>query len=108
MKKFLKNQSIWIVLLILFFLIVPGEILVSTYQNEYTLIRQFGKIERIISEPGLSLKIPFLQSTMSIPKNTQIYDIAPSDVITKDEKTMVAEDMQFRKRKVRAAFFGLT
>ena len=39
MKKFLKNQSIWIVLLILFFLIVPGEILVSTYQNEYTLIR---------------------------------------------------------------------
>lgn len=91
MKKteFITKLTLTIVV-VLVFLIMPMS-LVSTYPNEYKLVRQFGKIERIISEPGLSFKIPYIQSTMSIPKDLQIYDIPPSDVITKDKKTMVAD-----------------
>ncbi len=85
-------SKIWILaLVLLLFLGLSSEILVSTYQNQYTLIRQFGKIERIIETPGLSIKIPFVQSSMVIPKSIQLYDIAPSDVITRDKKTMVAD-----------------
>ncbi|MCH4190664.1 MAG: protease modulator HflC [Butyrivibrio sp.] len=60
--------------------------------NQYAVIMQFGKIVRVDTTPGLKTKIPFIQSMTYIPKSVQIYDIAPSDVITKDKKSMIADD----------------
>lgn len=62
-----------------------------TAQNEYKLIRQFGKVDRVIDAPGISFRIPFLESTQSLPKETLLYDLAASDVITKDKKTMISD-----------------
>lgn len=62
-----------------------------TAQNEYKLIRQFGKVDRVIDTPGISFRIPFLESTQSLPKETLLYDLAASDVITKDKKTMISD-----------------
>ena len=63
--------------------------MVVTGENEYKLIRQFGKIDHVESEAGLSFKLPFIQTVDSLPKYVQIYDLAPSDVITRDKKTMI-------------------
>ena len=71
--------------------VLLGTSLVVTYPNEYKLIRQFGEIVRVVETPGVSLKVPFLQTGTSIPKSLQIYDIPQSDVITKDKKTMIAD-----------------
>ena len=60
-------------------------------QNEYQLFRQFGKVERIIEEPGIYFKVPFVESVSTLPKETLIYDLTPSDVITKDKKTMICD-----------------
>lgn len=65
--------------------------LVVTAENEYRLVRQFGRISRVIDEPGLSFKIPFIQSTDTYPKETLLYDLVPSDVITRDKKTMITD-----------------
>lgn len=62
-----------------------------TQQNEYKLIRQFGKVQRIISSPGVSLKVPVLETAASLPKETLLYDLTPSDVITRDKKTMISD-----------------
>lgn len=62
-----------------------------TAPNEYKLIRQFGKVDRVIDAPGISFRIPFLESTQSLPKETLLYDLAASDVITKDKKTMISD-----------------
>lgn len=62
-----------------------------TTQDEYKLIRQFGKISKVIDEPGISIKIPFLQTAETLPKQTLLYDLSPSDVITKDKKTMISD-----------------
>lgn len=64
---------------------------VVTNENEYSLIRQFGKIDHIVSEAGVSMKIPFIQSVDTLPKETLIYDLSPSDVITSDKKTMICD-----------------
>ena len=71
--------------------VLAGASVTVTQQNEYKLIRQFGKIDRVISEPGISFKIPFIESTQSLPKETLLYDLAASDVITKDKKTMISD-----------------
>ena len=70
---------------------LAGASVTVTQQNEYKLIRQFGKVDRVISEPGISFKIPFIESTQSLPKATLLYDLAASDVITKDKKTMISD-----------------
>lgn len=83
----------WIVLVILVFALVllSNTCFVITEQNEYKLIKQFGKIERVISEPGISFKIPFIQTVDKVPKEMLVYDLRPSDVITMDKKTMVCD-----------------
>lgn len=63
--------------------------MVVTGENEYKLVRQFGKIDHVESEAGLSFKLPFIQTVDSLPKYIQLYDLAPSDVITRDKKTMI-------------------
>ena len=86
-----KVGSSLIVLLIIAAIIVGSASSVITYQNEYKLIRQFGKVQTVITEPGFSLKIPFVQTVDTIPKEIQLYDLPPSDVITSDKKTMIID-----------------
>ena len=72
-------------------LVLLGSSLVVTYPNEYKLIRQFGEIVRVEENPGVSLKVPFIQNSSWIRKALQIYDIPQSDVITKYKKSMIAD-----------------
>ena len=72
-------------------IIVGSSCLVITNENEYSLVRQFGKIDHVVSEAGVSFKLPFIQSVDTLPKQTLIYDLASSDVITSDKKTMICD-----------------
>lgn len=65
--------------------------IVVTYPDEYKLIKQFGEIVDVKTEPGVSFKLPFVQVSNSIPKTLQLYDIPQSDVITRDKKSMIAD-----------------
>ncbi len=67
----------------------------SVYTVNYkdvVLIQQFGRVVGIQTEPGLHMKTPFVQSTIAIYDGSRIYDIPPSDVITRDKKSMIADD----------------
>ena len=68
-----------------------GGSVVITRENEYKLIRQFGRVERIIDRAGISFKVPFVQTADTLPREILIYDLAPSDVITMDKKTMLTD-----------------
>ena len=72
-------------------IIIGSSCFVITNENEYSLVRQFGKIDHVVSEAGVSLKLPFIQSVDTLPKQTLIYDLASSDVITSDKKTMICD-----------------
>ena len=89
MKKALKI-AVPVVLALALVVILAGS-LVVTQPNEYTIIKQFGAVVSIIDQPGLSLKTPFVQSASTLPKTEMLYDLAASDVITSDKKSMVAD-----------------
>ncbi|HCM11630.1 MAG TPA: protease modulator HflC [Lachnospiraceae bacterium] len=92
MKKTAKKiSSVLFVILLIAAAILLSASFVVTKEDEYTLIKQFGKIERIVDTPGLSFKTPFLEMTQTLPKQIMFYDTPPSDVITMDKKTMVAD-----------------
>lgn len=66
----------------------------STYtlkENEFGLIKEFGKVVETKADAGLYFKKPFIQSVMKLPKEEQLYDLASSDVITSDKKSMIAD-----------------
>lgn len=87
----MKSKKIGILIGVSAVVIAVGASVIVTQQNEYKLIRQFGKVDRVISSSGISFKIPFIESTQSLPKETLLYDLAASDVITKDKKTMISD-----------------
>lgn len=60
-------------------------------ENEFGLIKEFGKVVETKAEAGLYFKKPFIQSVMKLPKEEQLYDLASSDVITSDKKSMIAD-----------------
>jgi membrane protease subunit HflC len=85
------KKSTIIISVLLIILILIGSFTIVTYENEYKLIKQFSKVNRVIDKSGVSFKLPFVESVDTLPKNIILYDLAPSDVITKDKKAMVAD-----------------
>lgn len=89
MKKTIRNV---VLVVILFAVIVFGSSsIVITNENEYSLVRQFGKIDHVVETAGVSFKVPFIQSVDKLPKQTMLYDLFASDVITSDKKTMICD-----------------
>lgn len=91
MKNVKRITGVFVLLLLIAGMIVLASSVVVTKENQYGIIKRFGKIERVINDAGISLKTPFIETVNFIPRNIQFYDMPESDVITKDKKTMVAD-----------------
>ena len=60
-------------------------------QREQVLVLQFGDPKRVIQEPGLNFKIPFIQQTVRFDKRLLDFDNAPEEVIASDQKRLVVD-----------------
>lgn len=90
-KKGGSKTTTIVIALLLIGIIILANSMVVTRQNQFKLIRQFGRVDRVVTDAGLSFKIPFVESVDVIPKELLLYDIAASDVITSDKKTMIVD-----------------
>ena len=84
-------KKITLIVIVFAILIAGASSIVITRENEYSLVRQFGKIDHVVSEAGISFKVPFIQSVDTLPKQIMLYDLPSSDVITSDKKTMICD-----------------
>ncbi len=87
-----KMKSILLVVLIFLLAGLGFSSLYVVHPKEYAAVRQFGRIVDIKSAPGLYFKLPFIQTIQPITAATILYDIPSSDVITKDKKSMIADN----------------
>lgn len=87
----MKKKIILPIIAVIAAVILFGGCFYTTQPNEYTIVRQFGAVVKVVDEPGLSMKLPFIQSVSTLPKTEMLYDLAVSDVITSDKKSMVAD-----------------
>lgn len=90
MKKIILRITLAIVLLMAVVTLFSS--LIITYENQYSVVKRFGKIERIVDKAGISFKTPFIETVNVIPKSIQFYDMPESDVITQDKKAMVVDN----------------
>ncbi|GKV66877.1 protease modulator HflC [Sporosarcina sp. NCCP-2331] len=61
-------------------------------ENEYRVVRQFGEITRIVQEPGINMKIPFIQSISTLPKNQMTSNVSEAEITTKDKKRIIIDN----------------
>ncbi|WP_084246457.1 protease modulator HflC [Planomicrobium okeanokoites] len=61
-------------------------------ENEYRVVRQFGEVVDIKEDPGLHVKIPFIQSLTTLPKYQMIYDVSEAEINTKDKKRIIIDN----------------
>ncbi len=84
--KLTRNIGIFAVILIVFGLISS---VFTVNQRQQALVLQFGEPKRIIQEPGLAFKVPFIQDVMYYEK--RVLSLIPQDaeeVILADQKRL--------------------
>lgn len=60
-------------------------------QMQLALITQFGEPVRVIKEPGLALKAPFIQNVIILDKRVLELDATPEEVIASDRRRIVVD-----------------
>jgi modulator of FtsH protease HflC len=65
--------------------------LFTVSQTQQALVLEFGKPKRVISEPGLQYKIPFIQNVEFFDKRILDIDTASQEVIASDKKRLVVD-----------------
>ena len=65
--------------------------LFTVSQTEQALVLEFGKPKRVISEPGLQYKIPFIQNVVFFDKRILDIDTGSQEVIASDQKRLVVD-----------------
>lgn len=89
-RHYIKGGIFLVILLVILGMILSNLFVVK--EGEYKVIRQFGEVVRIESEPGLNYKIPFVQSVSTLPKYQMTYDVSEAEINTKDKKRMIIDN----------------
>jgi modulator of FtsH protease HflC len=72
-------------------LVLAGSTLFTVQQTEQVLITQFGQPIRVITEPGLHAKIPFMQTAISFDRRLLDYEVQPEEVILGDQRRLIVD-----------------
>ncbi len=74
------------------FLIVSSQSFFSVDQTKQAVLLRFGKILKVIKDPGLHTKIPFVDNVVYLEKRIINYDIQPEEIITSDQKRLSVDN----------------
>ncbi|HAJ32189.1 MAG TPA: protease modulator HflC [Candidatus Atribacteria bacterium] len=81
-----------LIILIVAILILANLSLFIIDETKQAIVLQFGKPIRAIKEPGLNWKLPFIQNVIFFEDRLLVYDAAPTEIITKDKKTLIVDN----------------
>lgn len=85
-----KNLAVFgIPLLVIFIFILSSLFIVP--QMQQALVLQFGELVRVIKEPGLKMKIPFVQETVFYDRRMLDLDVSAVEVTLGDQKRIVVD-----------------
>lgn len=71
--------------------ILASASLFTVHQTQQALVLQFGDPRRVIMEPGLHLKVPFVQNVIFVDKRILDLDTPAEELIASDQKRLVVD-----------------
>lgn len=72
-------------------LIVGYSSLFTVYQTQQALVVRLGKVVRVVDEPGLNVKLPFIDNVIDIDKRILDLEAPAQEVIASDQKRLVVD-----------------
>jgi membrane protease subunit HflC len=72
-------------------LIVVYSALFTVYQTQQVLVVRLGQVVRVADEPGLHVKLPFIDSVIGIDKRILDLEAPAQEVIASDQKRLVVD-----------------
>jgi membrane protease subunit HflC len=87
MQKTLIGAAVGVVVLAL----LAVSTLFTVQQTEQVLVTQFGKPVRVISQPGLHAKIPFIQSINTFDRRLLDFEMPGEEVILGDQRRLIVD-----------------
>lgn len=85
-----KSLIVFSIPVLVLIVILMGS-LFTVQQTQQTLVLEFGKLKRIIKEPGLYVKIPFLQNIQSYDKRILDFDLEQIPATLGDQKRLLVD-----------------
>jgi modulator of FtsH protease HflC len=78
------------ILVLLVGMLVPQTVYIINEWDQ-AIITRFGRFQRTIKDPGLKLKIPFLEKIHRFDQRILASDAVPAEYLTKDKKRLLAD-----------------
>jgi membrane protease subunit HflC len=72
-------------------LVIASSTLFTVHQTQQVLITQFGQPIRVVREPGLQVKLPFIQSVIAFDRRLLDYDSQAEEVILGDQRRLIVD-----------------
>ncbi len=88
--------------------IIASASLFTVSETEAAILFKWGKIERSDYQPGLQVKIPFVNNVRKFDKRIQTFDAKPEDYLTEEKKILVVDSfIQWQINDVRAFYVSM-
>lgn len=89
-KKYVKTAIVFTAIAAVIIVLLSNIYIVK--ENEYRIVRQFGEVVKYQDKPGLNVKIPFIQSVTTLPKNLMVYNMSEEEINTLDKKRIIIDN----------------
>lgn len=85
------NRSIALVAGLAVIVVTAAATLFTVHQTQQVLITQFGQPIRVINEPGLHYKVPFIQAVITFDRRLLDFDAPGEEVILGDQRRLIVD-----------------
>lgn len=82
---------ITVVVIAIIALILLPSFFFTVDQTQYAVVLRFGEITKVVTEPGLHTKTPFIENAIKFDKRIQTYDVPAERIFTQDKKTLLVD-----------------
>ena len=87
----MSKKNMILIVIVLGFVIGVYNTLFFVEQRIQAIVLQFGEPVKVIQEPGLNLKIPFVQNVIKFDKRILLFDNNAEEIIASDKKRLIVD-----------------
>ncbi|WP_025899316.1 protease modulator HflC [Sneathiella glossodoripedis] len=87
------GKVLGIVLAVIVFIggIVASSALFTVNETQQAMVMQFGEVKNVLTEPGLKVKVPFVQDVVFVERRVLSVSTSRSEVVTRDQKRLMVD-----------------
>ncbi|MEE2980340.1 MAG: protease modulator HflC [Pseudomonadota bacterium] len=77
--------------LLVVIVVIASSALFTVHQTNQALVLQFGEPRRVVTDPGLHVKLPFIQNVAYFDRRVLEFDAPKEEIIASDQKRLVVD-----------------